>query len=255
MPKTGNQAKAILVADLLLAVVLGNLALKKAKAQTTEHPFISADDINADTCLSCHPNKKEGKSVHPAVGLGCKTCHEATSEEKKGKTKVTLVAEGSDLCARCHAASKDPVQHRPYKSGQCLVCHEPHASDFPKQTRAEISILCQSCHGNNQPDVKVNADAKTVSLLGGRRLDLASYEKAPKIELGHSKKNSPFVVSPPPAVKDFGKADAELNCMTCHDPHASKAEHLLRGATESGRAAQDSFLSYGARTSFIGGRQ
>jgi predicted CXXCH cytochrome family protein len=248
IPKTGKQARVILVAPLLFGVMLFSFSRRAPAGQTTEHPFIAPEDIKSETCLTCHPDKKEGKAVHTAVGMGCENCHQATSEKDKEKTAVTLIATGGELCAMCHDASKDPVQHGPYKTGQCMVCHEPHASNFPKQTRAGTNTLCMSCHGASMPDVKVNADAQTVWLLGGRTFDLASYEKAPKIIAEHSYKSAAPTVSHSVTGKNPRKPGAELNCISCHDPHASKAEHLLHKATESRNAAQNLCLDCQADT-------
>jgi len=239
IPKTGKQARVILAAPLLLGVMLFSFSRRAPAGQTTEHPFIAPEDIKSETCLTCHPDKKEGKAVHTAVGMGCENCHQATSEKDKEKTTITLIATGGELCAMCHEASKDPVQHGPYKAGQCLVCHEPHSSNFPRQTRAAVNTLCVSCHATGQPDVKVNADAKTVSLLGGRTFDLASYEKATKITAEHSDRSAAPTVSHPVTGKDPRKPGAELNCISCHDPHASKAEHLLHKATVGRDAAEN----------------
>ena len=243
-PNIGKRAKIIMAGPFLSAAMLITFSRTSPAEQTTEHPFISPDDIKSETCLTCHPDKKEGKAVHTAVGMGCENCHQATSEKDQEKTTITLIAEGGNLCARCHEVSKDPVVHGPYKTGQCLVCHEPHASNFPKQTRAETNILCLSCHGANRPDVKVNAAAKTVSLLGGRTFDLESYKKAPKIAAEHSEKSMHRVVSHSGLGKDPRKPDAEIDCISCHEPHASKAKHLLHKATESRGAAENLCLGY-----------
>lgn len=220
----------------LLCLLLNRLTVAET---STEHPYIDTSEIKSETCLSCHPDKNEGKFVHTIVNSGCESCHHATSEKKKEKTTITLAAEGGDLCAMCHDAKKDPVVHGPYKAGQCLVCHNPHSSAFPAQTRAATNTLCMSCHGAGRPDVKINTDAKTVSLLGGRTFDLATYEKAPKVGAEHLEKSTPRVVSHPVAGQDPRKPGAELNCISCHDPHASKAEHLLHEATGGRDAAEN----------------
>jgi predicted CXXCH cytochrome family protein len=221
----------------LLGIALPFAAnFRVASGQTTEHPFIEPDAIKSETCLTCHPDKREGKFVHSAVAIGCDSCHQATSEGSK--TTVTLVATDGELCGRCHEAKREPVVHEPYGTGQCLVCHNPHSSDFPRQTRAATEMLCMSCHGTSRPDVKVAANARTVSVLGGRTLDLAAYEKAPKISPGHPEKGALPAQSVSVPAKAPLKPAAELDCISCHDPHASKAEHLLRDKTESRHAVK-----------------
>jgi predicted CXXCH cytochrome family protein len=192
---------------------------------TTEHPFIEPSAIKSETCLTCHPDKKEGKFVHSAVAMGCENCHQASSEN--GKTAITLVATGGELCAMCHEAKKDPVLHVPYREGQCLICHEPHTSNFPRQLRAETNLLCLSCHGVNQPDVKVDQEIKTVSLLGGRTLTLDDYRQAVKIGLDRSGTKGHPIVGHPISGQDPRNKDAPLNCLSCHVPHSSALANLM----------------------------
>lgn len=205
-----------------LLLVSGQLS---ATAQTTEHPYIQPAAIKSETCLTCHPDKEEGKFVHPAVGMGCESCHQAASG--KGKTTITPVATGGELCATCHEAKKDSVLHKPYRDGQCLICHDPHTSNFPRQVRAETNLLCLSCHGVNQPDVKVNREVETVSLLGRQTLALEDYRQAVKIGLDRSGTRGHPIMGHPITGKDPRQKDATISCLSCHAPHSSPAAKLL----------------------------
>jgi len=197
---------------------------------TAEHPFIEKKDIQSETCLTCHPGKREAKFVHTAVSVGCENCHKVASENYK--TTITLWATGGELCATCHEVNKDRLLHRPYKAGQCSVCHDPHTGAHKAQTRAAVNTLCLSCHGLDQPNVKVDPLAKTVVLLGEQTESLDEYAQAPKIGGGHPKSNLPRVAGEPVTAKGSVKIDAEPNCLTCHDPHSSNAEHLLRDGAQ-----------------------
>jgi len=186
--------------------------------------------------------------------MGCENCHTTASADNK--TTITLTATGGDLCAKCHKARKDHVQHGPFKAGQCLVCHDPHTGDYTAQTRASVSTLCLSCHMLDQPDARVNAQTKTVSILDGRVYDLSSWQRAPKIGGGHSESNMPSMASDPAIGKEPGKVGAELNCLACHDPHAGKAEHLLRNGPEDRGVAKNLSLGrYGELRRVNGGPQ
>ena len=244
-PMAGGVAPwtCLLVASALFTLGVGRLSAGDA----VEHPLIEIKDIKSATCLKCHPTKNNAKFVHSAVGMGCESCHKAATENNK--TTITLLAAGGDLCAKCHELKKDPVLHGPYKAGQCLICHNPHTGAYKAQTRAAVNTLCLGCHMLNQPDTRVNAETKMVSLLDGRVYDLASWESAPKIGGGHSENNMPRMASDPVIVKEPGKLDAELNCLSCHDPHASQAEHLLRKAAEGRGAAEN--LSLGNHCNFM----
>jgi len=188
--------------------------------EPTAHPFIEKKDIKSETCLTCHPDKKQGKFVHSAVGMGCENCHQATSE--KDKTTITLVATGGDLCAMCHEASKDDVQHGPYKSGQCLICHDPHASEFKAQTRAEVNSLCLACHGLTP------GQGAMAAVLVSQKISKADLDAMPKIELDRTQRiGHPWVTHPVAVVADPLRGGEKMSCLSCHTPHASAQESLI----------------------------
>jgi predicted CXXCH cytochrome family protein len=188
--------------------------------EAIEHPFIEPKDVKPETCLTCHPEKKEGQFVHTAVRMGCQNCHQIISE--KNKTTITLFAAGGDLCARCHEAKQDPVLHGPYKNGQCLICHDPHSSQFEAQTRSAGNSLCLECHGPK----RVTAD--TVSLFSFQKISKAEFLAIPKIELdptlgfGH-----PCATHPVAQVADPLRLGERMSCLSCHTPHASTLPNLL----------------------------
>jgi len=214
---------------LLLLLVPALLLLKSsgttAAQTTTEHPFIEPQEIMSETCLTCHPDKREGKFVHTAVTSGCASCHQAASQN--GKTTITLLATGGRLCAKCHEARSDPILHGPYKNGQCMICHNPHTSNFPRQLRAETNPLCLSCHGVNQPDVRIDKEAQKVSLPGGQTVALADYRQSPKISLDRSGTRGHPIEGHPVAGDDPRRKDVTLSCLSCHAPHSSTVANLL----------------------------
>ena len=101
-----------------------------------------------ESCLDCHPDKKEGKIVHAAISMGCASCHSGThAGEKPGPKLVSAVP---DLCFSCHrwevygdrnAASATQQASRfnlPSDRGHafhvgnrdvpCTACHAAHGS-------------------------------------------------------------------------------------------------------------------------------
>ncbi|MBI1941799.1 MAG: hypothetical protein HYS33_09875 [Acidobacteria bacterium] len=215
---------------IAFSLALAGLVLAKtarvAGEEVSGHPFIAPDDLTSETCLSCHPNKSEGEFVHSAIPMGCEKCHQAASEREK--TTIKVLASDGELCAKCHAAEPGPVLHTPYKRGQCLVCHNPHSSGFPGQSRAAVSTLCMSCHGANQPNVKIDSDARTVSLLGGRTIGLETYEEAAKISDPHPRSGTASKSAHPPVKTRSQDSDAALNCLSCHEAHSSQRQYLLQ---------------------------
>jgi predicted CXXCH cytochrome family protein len=225
LPTIGSSDKTTALAIALLAGLLFSFGGTGLAEETTEHPFIEPQDIKSETCLTCHPDKKEGRFVHSAVTSGCESCHQAASEN--GKTTITLLATGGELCAMCHEIKQEPVMHGPYKAEQCMICHDPHRSNFPRQLRAETNTLCLSCHGVNQPDVKIDKDVQKVSMLGGQTLSFADYRQSMKIGLDRSGTRGHPVMGHPVAGKDPRHKDTTLSCLSCHTPHSSTAPNLL----------------------------
>ncbi len=232
--RTGNSSKISLLFLPALSAIVAFHVSKITAEEILEHPFIAQNEIKSETCLTCHPGKKDGKFVHTALALGCLSCHRVTSE--KNTTTVNFVATGSALCATCHQPQKGRLLHKPFADGQCLICHNPHASEFKAQTRASVDSLCLSCHGAGRPDVRVDAKTQTVSLLDGRTYDLASFEEAPKVGGDHAQVSMPPRVGRAVAANASRKADVNQDCLSCHDPHSSEKPHLLRKTADCARA-------------------
>ena len=226
--------KTLLVVAFLVAPTLLLILHRQAVAQTvTEHPYIAPEEIKTETCLGCHPDKKEGKFVHTAVTSGCEGCHQATSEKEKEKTTITLMAQGGELCAMCHETQKDVVIHKPYQLGQCLVCHDAHTGAFKAQLRADVNPMCLACHGENQKDVKVNKEAQTVSLIGAHTVPVAEYDQAPKLELDRSGTRGHPMLGHPVAGKNVKGKEGEISCISCHAHHCSPQAKRLRPVANS----------------------
>jgi predicted CXXCH cytochrome family protein len=108
-----------------------------------------ADDAN---CAVCHEQLVSGKSVHPAMAMGCASCHSAldttdvphkvTNRNPKG-----LIAKMKDLCFNCH--DRGPFQkttvHGALRLG-CTTCHNPHATEHARVLKEEMPRLCLNCH-------------------------------------------------------------------------------------------------------------
>ena len=113
-------------------------------------------------CLDCHPDKREEKVVHPAIDMGCSSCHVGNHQGEKPAPKLTTTV--PDLCFTCHdkTAFDKKVLHAPVAGGMCGSCHNPHASDNPRMLIAAVPDLCFSSHDKNalgKKDAHVKAAA------------------------------------------------------------------------------------------------
>jgi predicted CXXCH cytochrome family protein len=194
--------------------------------QNVEHPFLEPGDIKSETCLGCHAEKNQGKFVHTAVLSGCESCHVASSEDEK--TSMTLLAPAGELCLMCHEVKEQPVMHGPYKRAQCLTCHDPHNSGFAAVTRAEPNTLCMSCHGTNQPEVRIDREARLVTVLGNQSLTFEEYASAGKIPLDRTGTRGHPIMGHPIVGRDPRNREEPMNCLSCHLSHGSEAKKLVR---------------------------
>lgn len=195
---------------LLLALTCG------LRLAAEEHPVPLPKDAD---CASCHDDKTKGKAVHSAIAMGCTTCHEVKTDGTT--TSVNLTAPNDQLCFTCHEKSKEESLHGPYDKGQCVTCHDPHTSDFPKQLRAEGNALCLECHSDRK---KL---AGNVSLFNSQTMTKAQFDEIPKVvpnpavKIGH-----PFARHPMADVPDPVRG-GKMSCLSCHEPHYSKADKLI----------------------------
>ena len=226
LPPRASAARPSWQGRLALAIICLLSSLGASAQEQLEHPYIEPSDVKPETCLTCHPEKKQGRFVHATVKMGCANCHHIVSG--KNKTTINLFASGADLCERCHAGTQGAVIHGPYKAGQCLICHDPHASEFTAETRADLNSLCLQCHAP-----KPNAGS-TVSLFGLQSISKAEFEAAPKIELDPGLRfGHPRPAHPVADVADPLRAGEKMSCLSCHASHASGLPHLLVSANGS----------------------
>ena len=173
--------KGGLLSLLVISAVWVSRDSRLSATDSTEHPYVDAEDLKPATCLKCHPTKNQGNFVHTAMAMGCDKCHRSASVNNT--TTIKLSATGGDLCGKCHEVNKDPMLHGPYGHGQCLICHDPHPRRWNiAQTRASVNMLCLVATCGISPAPVVNTATKVVSLLDERAYNLASWEQAaPKI--------------------------------------------------------------------------
>jgi predicted CXXCH cytochrome family protein len=158
-------------------------------------------------CLECHVSIDRGKSIHPALAMGCESCHSAidssSAPHKKTNTNAKgLSADPPELCYGCHdkAPFTREVVHPALTIG-CTACHTTHASDNAPLLLQPVEKLCTMCHDS--------IDGKHV--MAG-------------LGLGDD--------HPMKGKTDPARPARELSCISCHNPHsASVGKLFVNGAT------------------------
>lgn len=205
-------------------------------------------------CLQCHGELAQGKSVHPAVSMGCAACHTAIDAKNmphKTKNKIAkgLSSEQPELCYGCHDRSmfgKKAVH--PALGMGCTSCHDPHASKNAKLLKTELPGLCWSCHDkgmftkkNVHPPV---AAGGCTDCHSPHSSDVSSLLVKPVDELcsacHDNKSTGKHILAgyglgdmhPAKGKPDPARPGKELSCMSCHTPHASSGKFLFPAEAE-----------------------
>jgi predicted CXXCH cytochrome family protein len=186
-------------------------------------------------CVTCHDEKAKqietAKVQHPGAAGDCTDCHSPHASKSPALPKTN----GVEICLGCHSdiadLQKKPVHHQPAFSEACGTCHEPHGGDREKLLRAEGNKLCLECHGPERSPQEDKA-AGVVKIFDGKAVLPDDYFKTAKPVVlplqygkGHPILGHPVSNVTDPA--DMTKVIQKINCMTCHQPHASQYNGLL----------------------------
>jgi len=159
-------------------------------------------------CLECHADHATGDHVHPAVALGCNSCH--IIENHDDATDVALKPAKGVVCFECHQPATFAYSHLPYTSGMCTRCHNPHVSPNPQLLRANVNVICLSCH------------LRTPQSVASRYMP--TIELTANNSMGHPYERHPVSGSRDPLT------GGEISCLSCHLAHGGMKVHLLKMA-------------------------
>ncbi len=209
----------------------------------------SIDSLSTDAgCLDCHKDLTTRFKKHTKVeNKTCINCHQL--DMLTGATKHSTNTE-TNLCYSCHTDkigqfAQDYI-HGPVAGGSCIICHEPHGSQFDKNLVNPQQILCFSCHDDLEEELELrvvhnpfntgqctachdphSTSNKWVLIKNSEEVCLSCHNPDNKSMEWHA---HPYNVKPKRKLKvnvDLNE-NGKLECISCHYPHASNSEHLLR---------------------------
>jgi len=186
-------------------------------------------------CVTCHSDKAEqidkAKVPHPGAQGDCTACHNPHA----GKTPGVIQPDPVNACLACHSDQADQFKkahlHQPAYELGCATCHEPHGGDNDHLLRAKGNALCLECHGPDSQPKKLEDTHQWAIFNGSVKLP-EDYFKTTKLVVlplqygrGHPVDGHPVsdVMDP----TDVTKVKTKLDCLTCHQPHASAQPDLL----------------------------
>jgi predicted CXXCH cytochrome family protein len=185
-------------------------------------------------CVTCHAEQAEqiekAKVQHPGAAGDCTDCHDPHAGNSPGFQKPDPV----NVCLGCHADQAEQHKkahlHQPAFEQGCFVCHEPHGGNNLHLLRsATPNKLCLECHGPEAKPAKLESEHLVAIFDGKVKLPEDYSAKVPalalKYNLGHPVDGHPISDVMDPA--NITKVKTAINCMTCHQPHASAEPDLL----------------------------
>jgi len=158
-----------------------------------------------DECATCHEDVVQafGKTVHGRVAANCTSCHLGAKEhaESGGEIKPAKLEKGDDAaapCLSCHQGKKGQT-HWEGSAHQvagvaCASCHNPH------QMYGGTPGARRATGGPN------DTTTKCLSCHGSQRVAM------------HQRSSHPL-------------QNGQMDCASCHNPHGSTGEKLLRQAS------------------------
>lgn len=185
-------------------------------------------------CVTCHEDKvkqiESAKVQHPGAAGECTDCHNPHAGKSPGFAK----AGGVSVCLNCHSdqaeQGKKAHLHQPAFEQGCATCHEPHGGDNQKLLRVSTAkALCLECHGPEASPKKLESEHLVAIFNEKVKLPENYFARVPvlplKYGLGHPVERHPVSDIMDPS--DTRKVLRPLNCLTCHQPHASAQPGLL----------------------------
>jgi len=187
-------------------------------------------------CVTCHGEQAEkiekAKVQHPGAQGDCTTCHNPHA----GRTPGFIQPNPVDVCLTCHSEQAEQFQkahlHQPAFKQSCAICHQPHGGDNEHLLRANTpSAVCLECHGPDSKPQLLESEHMITIFNGSVKLpeDYFSKNKVVILPLkygkGHPVEGHPVsdVMDP----TDIKKVHTKIDCLTCHQPHASAQPDLL----------------------------
>jgi predicted CXXCH cytochrome family protein len=185
-------------------------------------------------CVTCHADVESkienAKVPHPGAMGECTDCHNPHAGASPGFLQPNPVS----ACLACHTDQAEQghkkYPHQPAFVQGCGTCHDGHGNDNAHLLRvANVNALCLECHGPDAKPQKLD-DTNLVTIFNGAvKLPGNYFAQVPilplKYGLGHPVDGHPVSDIHDPG--DLTKVTIALNCLSCHQPHASAQPNLL----------------------------
>jgi DmsE family decaheme c-type cytochrome len=221
------------VLGVAAALLIAGLAFgARAEAQAPKIP--GATYVGSDTCKGCHEDQAKKMEHTPHGKLlgtqlsrgdlqphGCEACHGPGSKHLEdqanpannlrfGKKSPLTAVDQNAVCLQCHSRGKQILwRGSPHESRDvtCVTCHSVHG---PASEKGQLKLV--------KPD---QYDSR------GQLLDKVQYDLCGQC---HQVRVMQFSRSSHMPLAARGEAGS-LVCTSCHNPHGSTTEHLVKAVS------------------------
>lgn len=152
----------------------------------------------------------------------CARCHKPSAGfDPKNHDMFSLdFADLGEVCLGCHKGLKQSLVdarevHSPVGHGLCDSCHAPHGG----QGKAFLKIPCGTLSMDVNPWMK---RGMAIECVYCHRVDHFDPSKAAATGFRKGERNLHAL--------HLNESAAEIECVDCHDPHASSQAHMIRNA-------------------------
>jgi predicted CXXCH cytochrome family protein len=200
--------KKRLVVLSVAALVIGAGGYTGASAETTAAKG-TVDPDTGKQCYQCHRSKVKGPVLHEALAsMECTPCHKVSKGDHQTDRSLFTVKDTSpNLCWECHDKPTNAKStHGAIDEEGCTGCHSPHSADLKYLLDDNPPELCFDCHGSKF--VKQQQSSSVTGFRDGEQ----------NLHYVHAGKN-------------------KIECLACHDVHASPQDHLIRPKGSNGKEA------------------
>lgn len=196
------------------AAVSGEAA---AKGATAGQGPPAARYVGEDTCLTCHDGQARGyhASGHgrasnpgaPLAARGCESCHGPGRAHVDKPDRTTIV-------------TFKPAKGQPSPDQPCLECHTSAAQAlWTGSAHDGANMSCTNCHSIHAP---TDPDGR---LKAARQVE--ACEQCHRRQTQKLRRSAHMPVH-----------EGKLECSSCHNPHGTSGEKLLKGGASVNAACQ-----------------
>lgn len=188
-----------------------------------------------ELCFVCHDDKKQqleaSQVKHTLFDIDdtCTTCHNPHTSDQPRLLRQPV----RQLCGNCHEqestvlTAEVTIHQAVEMDGSCSLCHDAHASDYPNHLRAAGNQLCLECHKSRGQEL-----SDTMKLFQTVPISRDEFRKSKKLRLNEAgDRGHPLANHWVATIPDLTRPGEKMGCLTCHLPHNSAADKLVRVLT------------------------